>query len=172
MNCQRPAFGVLVFCAIASAIAAPLEAVADASKSPLATPTPKPFKIKCSGDAAYQVMISNIGAGPVPAGMVMRFEIPKGFVYSGGAFTQGGPIPGYDGSYVFAKPLDAGNQLIISVAPSPQPTAAGSPPWWLAIGALGILATVRPCTFTIAPAINAPAVHLEPGTIVPSPLYS
>lgn len=173
LSTERAAFTVLVFSALASALTPPLGAPADASMEGVqAAPTPKPFKVTCFGDAAEQVAISNVGSGPVPAGMVMRFEIPKGSVKPvGGTFAIQGPValPAYDGSYVFQKPLNAGDQVMISVAPKPQPSAAGSPPPWVALGSLNILATVRPCTFTIAPGTNAPAIRVEPGTIVPSP---
>lgn len=174
LSMERAAFGVLVLAALASAITTPLGAVADVPKDVLqVAPTPKPFKIKCYGDATEEVTIFNVGSGPVPAGTVMHFEIPKGTIDVEGTFSTSGPkpLPGYSGSYVFQQPLGAGDQVMFSVAPSPQPgAAAGSPPPWVAsVGALNIIATIRPCTFTIAPGTNAPPIHLEPGTIVPSP---
>jgi hypothetical protein len=130
---------------------------ASAAHGPQATPTPISFKFKCVG-YGNEVIISNISAVPVPAGMVIIWQAPK--------TAANGVVPASNaisGSYTLQKPMAPQGGITLN---APPPATGGGPDLSGGVsgsdpGGVGsLLMGLRSCT----------ASAVDPRTIAPVPM--
>jgi len=134
------------------------------SHVPGADTTPiKFFKIQCSGVFEKEVDLTNIGDAPVPAGTVIKYQVPKRTFQLDANVTT---FPAHSGSYKFQQPLNPNEQIKIDAsAPAPGGVQGDPGPIGQVAGGLLALAGIRPCTFTVIP---AGPTRVGPSVITPN----
>jgi hypothetical protein len=129
---------------------------------PQTTPTQmQSFKLKCLGENEQSVTFTNIGDAPVPAGTVIKWHVPQGtFKYDGNVTI----LNAYSGTSTLQQPLNPAAQVQFNLpTPAPGGNQGNAPPVVQILGALEAIAALRPCTFTISPAL----IRAGPSTIAP-----
>jgi hypothetical protein len=103
-----------------------------------------PFKLQCGGFGEKEVFFQNVGHGPVPAGTVVLWQLPKETHLIGGSDVTFPPQRGY---YTFQQPLSPDGQAAINVPPPPPNEGGYVPPETVPL----VLEFLRTCTLSVVP---------------------
>jgi len=126
--------------------------------APQANPQAQGFTLKCL--TIIEIVIENVGKGPVPAGTAIKWEAAKGM---GNPYGPGNPAR--SGTYTFQQPLPPNAGVTVYAPPSghaPKPGDPGITGVMQAVGALTAWEqSAAPCKVTVTGTgpvlIHAPA---------------
>lgn len=143
----------------AAVLILPLSALA--ATNPLAPPS---FVLQCE-EVNQQVWIKNVGAAPVPAGTVSKWQIPKRVVQEQGVnYTE----VALSGIYKFSQPLNQQGTVALNIGPTPAPVPSNAPPpdpaTQMAVALL--LAGLMPRACTIGVATSSDLLQARPFHVV------
>ena len=142
---QTCAFAALILPAVA--IASPAPARVGPNASPKVQMAPAPFPLQC-GEINQNVWLKNASDAPVPAGMLIKWQIPQRVVpTSWGNFTEAA----LGGVFKLPQVLNPGGTLdMIKAPPAEGPSADVDPAALVAVGGLIAALSPRPCTVRLA----------------------